>query len=1523
MKTFVKFTVTITFLFSSFFLFSQNPHHDFEFLFKSKSLAVFENDLGLTIKDLENNTLINYIEKQYSIFQTGVKNRLYNGVQISKSEFENEYILLLEKIKQKASELPFQSLSIPVSKLFNGPCVNMDFEQGNFNGWTLTRGDVDGSVPYSFVSEIPVGVTAYHQIFSGGLDPVTGISTVNPFGGNYSARLGNGAMQGARAARMTQTFFVDATNYIYEYSFAVIFETPSGHALNELPYFTVRVFDELGNNIPCGEYSVIADATTASTYSSIYNPSTLTYTLYKDWQTVFTNLNAYIGQNVTIEFTAGDCSLSGHYGYAYVDAKCGVSQITATNNLICSGDHSVLTAPLGATSYAWSTGQTTPSIIVVNAGNYSCSLIPVHGAECELVLDIDISESPSPLADFSPNMLVACVNEEIDFTDLSTIIAPGVISEYKWNFGDGTITPLSNGTIIAVPNTVGTYTSPRHRYTSSGVFNVELFVQSVDGCTDSFIIPITINPLPNVIAGLDQIVCEGNMITLNATGANNYTWNNNIVNGIPFSQSIGTITYTVIGTDLNGCQNTDQLEIEVSLPLVNAGLDQEVCEGELVTLSGSGAINYTWDNGIIDSNPFNQSIGTITYTVIGTDINGCQNTDQVNVTVNPLPIVDAGLDRELCESELITLSGNGALSYIWDNGIIDNTSFNQTIGTIIYTVIGIDVNGCQNTDQVEVIVNAGANVNAGQDQEVCEGTLITLSATGSSGYIWDNGVVNGVPFNSSLGTITYTVQGTDVNGCMNSDQVNVTVYPLPIVDAGLDQEICEGEMITLLGSGALSYIWDNGVIDNNPFIQSVGTITYTVIGNDINGCQNTDQAVVTVNPSIVVDAGLDQEVCEGELITLSGSGAMTYLWDNGVVNDSSFNQTIGTITYTVIGTDINDCQNADQVNVTVYPLPVVNAGNDIIICEGMSVTLFGSGTISYVWSNGVVNNVPFNQSVGTIAYTVTGTDINGCDNTDQVEVIVNPNPIVEAGINQEVCEGEWITLSGSGADTYIWDNGITNDVPFIQSPSTILYKLIGTDSNGCNDIDEVIVRVIALPNVDAGFDLVICEGTYITLSGSGADNYTWDNNIVNGIPFNQVVGTNTYTVIGTDIYGCENTDQMNVTVNPLPIIDAGLDQEFCEGTSIVLVGSGGISYIWNNGIIDGVPFIQNVGSVTYTVTGTDNNGCQNTDYLEVIINPNPIVNAGVDQFLCEDSWVTLIGSGAPTLIWSNSVMDSVTFQQQVGVSSYTLTGILPTGCYATDSVLVTVFQNPIITVNNIEICEGEEAILYANGAVSYIWTDGVSNGQPFFPSQSASYTVIGTDVNGCAAEAVSNVTVHPIPFVDFNILNSNVTTVIPLTGFQNLSTGAVNYEWNFNDGSPINTLFEPVHSFPENNVSNYNVELTGYSDFGCFATVIKSISVTRDFLIFVPNTFTPDHSGFNDLFKPVMTGFAKEDFVMYIFNRWGEIIFESHDMNIGWNGLIQNQRYQAQDGIYTWKIEAKIQDSSERKVFVGHVSVLR
>ena len=370
-----------------------------------------------------------------------------------------------------------------------------------------------------------------------------------------------------------------------------------------------------------------------------------------------------------------------------------------------------------------------------------------------------------------------------------------------------------------------------------------LVTSSVLGCTDtSNVKAITTYSLPTVNAGIDQAVCSGASLTLTGGGANSYSWSNGISNALSFIPLTSQI-YTLTGIDANGCSNTDEVQVTVNaLPTVDAGINQTVCAGLSVTLNGAGASTYSWNNGVINAVPYVPTISQ-TYTVTGVDANGCSNTDQINVNILSLPMVSAGLDQTICAGDSITLNATGATNYTWNNGVTNATAFAPS-ATLTFTVSGIDQNNCSNSDQVVITVNALPIINAGIDQTTCFGTSVVLNATGVNSLSWNNGVINGLFFTPSASQ-TYLVTGTDANNCSNTDEVQITVNSLPVINAGEDQTVCTGVSVSLNASGGINYQWNNGVTNGISFIPTA-TQNYIATGSDINGCSNSDTVLVTV-----------------------------------------------------------------------------------------------------------------------------------------------------------------------------------------------------------------------------------------------------------------------------------------------------------------------------------------------------------------------------------------------------------------------------------------------------------------------------------------------------------------------------------------------------------------------------------------------------------------------------------------------------------------------------------------------------
>lgn len=952
--------------------------------------------------------------------------------------------------------------------------------------------------------------------------------------------------------------------------------------------------------------------------------------------------------------------------------------------------------------------------------------------------------------------------------------------------------------------------------------------------------------------------CSGATIALSGGGGNassTYAWTgpngftSNLQNPtIPASTTANAGTYNLTVNSI-GCVATATTTVVVNpLPLVDAGIDQTVCTGASVTLTGSGATTYSWNNSVTNGISFTPS-ATTTYTVTGTN-SGCTNTDQVLVTVNPLPTIVAN-DVSVCANGTITLSAIGASTYTWSPGTdlssTTGSSVNSTpVASITYTVTGTDANGCINSDPITVTVVPTTPVDAGPDVSICQGNSTILSASGGINYTWDNGLGNGNNVSiSPSSTTTYSVIGTDANGCPGTDNMTVTVNSNPTINAGTDLTICAGASITLTGSGAINYNWDNGATDGISFIP-LSSELFTVIGIDANGCSSTDQINVSVNPLPIVNAGIDQTVCEGTSVTLSGSGASIYTWDNGILDNSAFVPT-STLTYTVTGTDVNGCTNTDNVIVTFNPLPLTNAGADITVCDGTSVILTGSGATTYSWDNGVTQGTAFTPSVGTLTYTVTGTTTAGCEASDNMVLTVNPNPTPSIVGTLVYCVGFPTTLSANTTyATYNWSTGSnsnTSNATIANNPITLTV----TNNFGCQG-QSAPVNTTELANIISNTTVTICQGQSALIHG-----------------VNQTAA-GTYTQNFTSPSGCDSISNVQLIVTPLPAINAGIDQTLCVGNSSILTATGGSNYTWNNGVLNGVSFIPPLGTNTYTVTGSGSTGCVNSD--QVVINVIPL----------------------PTIAFSPDVI---------------------TGC----TPLTVNFTNNNPNTTNCVWTMSDGTILNGCGTVT----------NTFEAIDCYDITLTATDNFGCTNSLTTTnlVCVEAPPTAAFNGTPAVLNEYDSQVQFHNTSVGAASYLWDFGDNSGSSTLLNPEHDYAEAGVGSYLVTLIAYSPTGCTDTTTRSIQLQEDLIYYIPNTFTPDDDMYNQLFKPVFTsGYDPFDYTMLVYNRWGEVLFESHNAEFGWDGTYGTDGL-VKEGVYTWKIEFKTKASDARKMIVGHVNVLR
>jgi len=610
-----------------------------------------------------------------------------------------------------------------------------------------------------------------------------------------------------------------------------------------------------------------------------------------------------------------------------------------------------------------------------------------------ITLSVPSAGTP-PVANFIASDSTICVGQCINFTDLST----GNPTSWQWTFTGAT------------PNTSTQQNPTNICYNTPGTYTVQLIVSNGNG-NDMLVKTnyITVYALPNVTATASPAtICSGGSSTLTASGASTYSWssgqNTSSISVMPTS----TTTYTVTGTDANGCSNTANVMVVVNaLPTVSASATPaSICQGDQSTLSASGANSYTWDQGLgAGQTHIVTPPTTTTYTVTGTDGNGCSNTARVTVSVSFAPTASITGDTVICQggSTLLTASGGtGTYSYQWNTGATTQSITVSPLSSTTYSVT-VSAGSCFDVASVNVTVNSLPSMSAtATPNAICVGEEVTLSASGATSYTWDQGLGGGQTHNvSPTSTTTYTVTGTDGNGCSNTAGVTVTVHSLPMVVASATPNpVCEGGQTTVSAWGASSYVWDQGLGGGQTHDVSLSsTTTYVVTGTDGNGCSNTAGVTVTVQPAIHASIVGDTVLCYGESTTLIASGGTSYEWSGAGITDPSASQQVisptasGVYTVTVVS---GACSDVASVYVTVHSLPVASAGDDTTIVLGSWVQLHASGGVSYTWYPPTGLSCtdcsdPVASPEVTTEYRVTVTDGNGCSATDGVLVRVELN----------------------------------------------------------------------------------------------------------------------------------------------------------------------------------------------------------------------------------------------------------------------------------------------------------------------------------------------------------------------------------------------------------------------------------------------------------------------------------------------------------------------------------------------------
>lgn len=1055
-----------------------------------------------------------------------------------------------------------------------------------------------------------------------------------------------------------------------------------------------------------------------------------------------------------------------------------------------------------------------------------------------------------------------------------------------------------------------------------------------------FVVPFTINE-PNPIiytSATTNVSCNGGnngTITFNTPSGGTAPYEYSIDGGSTFQSGLSFTgltagSYNLVVRDANGCTQTSTANItQPSLIVVSENHTDLTCNGNNTGTLSIGAVGgvqpyeFSNDNCVTFQN-FSSffALAAGTYDICVRDANGCIQSSTATITEPDAISATSTPDDPDCfdgTDGSISISASGGTpvyQYSSDNGVTfqPGSAFTGlTDGT--YSIQVKDANGCTFNLSETLSEPTQVSFTNSSDNTTCGGangsvTVIASGGTGAYQFSSDNGATFQASGNfTGLNANTYTIIVEDANGCQATDTAIVVDEGSPVINGVIATDpLCFGS-----ADGTAEILYSGGTAPllfsvNGGATQSSSTLTGLTAGNhvaqveDANGCLHTfnftlnEPAVLGLSSNIVNLTCFNDFSGSFTIVASGGTAPYQYSFDGGATYTASpSNNFIPAGTYNLEVLDNNNCSVTGTAIVTqpdelvFQNFTTVNA-SCFGVCDGQVQAFPAGGTVSglynFNWSNslaGPAQATATNICDGT--YSVIITDDNGCTIdttftiTEPAEVVINSTLVTDVLCNA-ACDGT-ITINSNQATNYSIDGGVT----FVASNAFTnvcagTYSIIVEDAAGCSADTTIIVHEPALLDIFPPTGGFSCAGgdfnlTALGIGGTPPFTYTWTGttSTSSSVYVNQSI-TTTYDVFATDANGCVSpTASATVEVYPLYTATVSADTTICPGASVTLSAQGslglpGYYYQWSSGDTSQTTTVTPLVPTSYEVMTFD--VCQDTLVLTVNVNFHtpPAVNFVASPASgCEPFTTTLINTTPVGQIGGNCLWDLGALGTYSNCVSVTQTFNNP-GCYDVS-----------LTVTSPEGCISDTTIVDA-------------------------------------------VCVHPNPVADFNFTPLQPTVLSPGVNFSNQSTGATTYIWAF-DSLGTSTDENPTFIFPGGFPGNYEVCLTAVSQFGCTDDTCKIVTIYDELLIYVPNAFTPDGDGINDVFLPIVNGVDpdpnKYDFM--IFNRWGELIHEGHSPTLGWDGTHRGK--EAKQDVYVWKIKLIDQLSGEQKVLYGHVSLLR
>lgn len=1060
-----------------------------------------------------------------------------------------------------------------------------------------------------------------------------------------------------------------------------------------------------------------------------------------------------------------------------------------------------------------------------------------------------------------------------------------------------------------------------------------LFTTDQNGCTATASVIITQpTQLTASISATGNVSCAGytdgfaTVMPSGGTPGYTYNWSPSGATAAT-SSSLAAGNYTATITDAMGCITTAVATITQPTPLQATltstnvtcnGLNNGI--GNLAYSGGTGPYTFLWFP-TLNNTPNVNTLPPGTHTVQITDNLGCVTTRTTTITQPAALTAVVSSTNSNClqaNGSMCVVAGGGAggYTYQWTSNPLFTNSCINGVTAGAYTVTVTDVNGCT--------ISGVALIN-----DIAGPTLVVTNTTAVSCFGGNNGSAT-----------------TSISG----------------------------------GTGTISILWSY-LAQTTQNVNNLPAGFHSITITDAAGCIATGSVNITQPPQLnSAITNVTHVTCSGAsngtatMLLNGGTPGYTYLW-TPTAQSSSVAVSMGPGTYTCFVTDANGCPTSQTVTIN-QPNPLVINSFSVtnLTCfnnnTGQITTNITGGTPAYtlVWSPTQPGNpVITNLAAGT--YSLLVTDTKSCT-TSGVYVISQPTQLLSSATATPATCGNAngsATVSVSGGTpgySYNWNTPTPQNTSVATNLSSNNWNVVITDANGCVITQSVNVPNAPGPNLTSmTFTAPLCfgqqNGSMAINFSSGTAPYTfmWNNPSASTTQTVNGVGAGVYSATVTDVYGCTASGVVNVTQPNILLLNVSPDPTICYGqvAQIYAAGSGGTpayTYSWTPSLSGGGPHaLTPTVTTSYMVSLTDANGCSTSPKI-ININVKPQLLAdGFSVTKCHGDNATLTpnitspGNGGPyTYNWSNGSTGSAT---QVTANFFTTPNMytvsINDGCTVPGATAVfTVNVNPLpqgtftsdVTKGCMPLTVNYTATSTSNTDI-YTWTFGGGNGGggtaggspiTWYYPEAGFYNVSFSIVNqfGCKKDTsvMNYIEVYPKPIAEFFPTPQSTSMLNPEIQFTNTSTGAVTYFWDFGDyNAPNNnsTVMHPSHVYDM--AGYYQVYLVAINDKGCMDTVMHHVEITPDYAIYIPNAFTPDENGLNDVFQPKGVGIDEENYVMYIFDRWGELIFTSDNFRKGWDGTVKGSTKAVEDGVYVYKIIVRDLGGTEH-VYVGHVTLL-